>query len=369
MSFFPYFLLGTGILLGIVGWVYQRFALRKVSYARYFSEQRVFQGEQVEMIEEIANAKLLPLPWLRLESIITSGLIFGSQDNFGISAGDIYQNHVSLFYLRPYRRIKRRHLVECSRRGFFRLESVTLTTGDLIGLGRSTLTIPVHLELMVYPALLSYDELPLPVHSWLGELTVKRWVIPDPFVKAGTREYMAGDPLNLVNWKATARTGTLQVHKQDYTADTRLIICVNVEDSDAMWRSATDPARIERALSYAATVAEYATRHGMEVGLLMNGALEGSSMKEPVVLEQAGSLEDILSLLARLNLERSVPMSRLLELELTQGSRDNDYLIISCHRGPELEQAAARLAWNGNGVEWLDLPPLPEPGNEGRASA
>ncbi|MNI98510.1 hypothetical protein D3C73_1573660 [compost metagenome] len=49
-------------------------------------------------------------------------------------------------------------------------------------------------------------------------------------------------------------------------------------------------------------------------------------------------------------------MSRLLELEAESGSTDTDYLIISCHRGTELQQAAEQLRLSGNGVEWLDIP-------------
>ncbi|MNL85270.1 hypothetical protein D3C87_2135300 [compost metagenome] len=74
-------------------------------------------------------------------------------------------------------------------------------------------------------------------------------------------------------------------------------------------------------------------------------------------------MEDILSLLARLSLERVLPMSRLLELEAERGSTDTDYLIISCHRGAGLQQAAEQLRLAGNGIEWLDIP------GEGRNSA
>ncbi|WP_151733980.1 DUF58 domain-containing protein [Paenibacillus tengchongensis] len=352
----PWFIVSTLLLLLLVSAVYRRFALSKVSYSRYFSAERVYEGEQVEMIEEIVNGKPLPLPWLRLESSIASGLVFGSQENLGISSGEIYQNHISLFYLRPYRRIKRRHRITCERRGLFRLESVTVTAGDMFGIGGNVTKFPLELELTVYPEPLDKEELPLPVHSWLGELAVKRWIIEDPFLTSGTREYIPGDALSLVNWKATARTGAMQVHRKDYTADSRLIICLNVEDSESMWRSATDAGRIELGIRYAATVAEAAMDSGIETGLLCNGCLEGDREQEPVSAERAGALEEMLALLARLQLDRSLPMHRLLVLEAEKASDPADYLIISCHRGPELLAAAEQLRLLGNGVEWLDIP-------------
>lgn len=352
----PWFIISTVVLLMIVSGIYQRNALKKVSYTRYFSASSVYEGEQVEMVEEIANSKLLPLPWLRLESSIARGLEFGSQENLGVSTGEIYQNHISLFSLKSYRHIKRRHLITCQQRGLFRLDSVTMTAGDLFGLSRRSETFPLQLELLVYPAMADFYELPLPVHSWLGELPVKRWIVEDPFLTSGTREYIPGDPLTSINWKATARTGSMQVHQKDYTADSRLIICLNVEDSDSMWRTVTDARRIEQGIRYAATVAEYAIGHGIDTGLVCNGRLDGGGAREHIAAEPVGSLEELLGLLARLNLDRTLPMSRLLELEAESGRRDNDYLIVTCHRGAELQQAAEQLRLLGNGVKWLDIP-------------
>lgn len=134
----PWFILSTLLMLLLISAVYQRHALKKVSYTRYFSAKTAYEGEQVEMVEEIANNKLLPLPWLRLESSIARGLEFGSQENLGVSSGEIYQNHVSMFFLRSYRHIKRRHQVRCQQRGLFKLESVTMTTGDLFGMSRNS---------------------------------------------------------------------------------------------------------------------------------------------------------------------------------------------------------------------------------------
>lgn len=352
----PWFILSTLLLLLLISFIYQRNALKKVSYTRYFSAASAYEGEQIEMVEEIINRKLLPLPWLRLESSIARGLEFGRQENLGVSSGEIYQNHISLFYLRSYRHIKRRHLVRCERRGLFRLESVTMTTGDLFGMSRKSKTFPLQLELLVYPGLLDLYELPLPIHSWLGELPVKRWIVEDPFLTAGTREYSPGDSLGAMNWKATARTGVMQVHQKDHTADSRLIICLNVEISDSMWRNITDAARIELGIRYAATVADYAVGHGLETGLLCNGRLDGGGERDPVTAESLGSLEEVLGLLARLQLDRTIPMSRLLELEAESCPEGNDYLIITCHRGPELQLAAEELRLLGNGVAWLDIP-------------
>ena len=41
-------------------------AFARILYTRSFNEKAVFEGEKIEMIDEISNKKLLPVPWLRL---------------------------------------------------------------------------------------------------------------------------------------------------------------------------------------------------------------------------------------------------------------------------------------------------------------
>lgn len=359
----PQFMLSTLFLLVVLILLYDKRALRGVGYKRYFNRTQAYEGDTVEMVEEIVNAKLLPLTWLRLESAVPAGLQFGSQENLSVSSGEISQNHNSLFYLKPYRHIRRRHTVTCAQRGIYLLESATMTTGDPLGFTKKVRRYPLELHLTVYPSCLELEDLPLPVHGWLGELPVKRWIMEDPFLQAGTREYAPGDPFHRIHWKASARTGILQVHKKGTTADSKLVVCLNVEDSAGMWRNATDISRIERGIRYAATVITYALHNGIQTGLISNGRLPGAEEREPAVVEPVYNQEALLAALAGLLLDRSLPMDRLIEERLEMGETSADYLLITCHRGPLLEAAAAKLEAAGNGVEWLMIP---EEGGEGR---
>lgn len=346
-------LLVAGALLAMTAWVYRHLALRHIGYERTFSARTAYEGDTVEMIERIANRKLLPLPWLRLESLLSSRLVFEKQNNLDIRTGDIFQNHISLFSLRPYRQIVRRHQVRCAGRGWYRLESATMTTGDPFGLTRVTLRCPLSLQLVVYPKPAAWHELPLPSHSWLGDIAVRRWIVEDPFLTSGVRPYRAGDTLRSVNWKATARSGELQVHQREFTADHRLWICLNFEVSCTMWKQVTDPQRIERAIRYAATVAQFALDRGVETGLLCNGwALDGP--KRAVRLEPAGGtlqLQRLLEAMAMLELEAVVHFPELLQEEVEAGTAGADFLIISCHAEGGIGERVEELRRLGNGVE------------------
>jgi uncharacterized protein (DUF58 family) len=220
---------------------------------------------------------------------------------------------------------------------------------------------PLSLDLLVYPRGVALEELPFPSHSWLGNVAVRRWILDDPYLTAGIRDYRPGDSFRSVNWKATARVGSLQAHRRDHTSDHRLVICLNIEVTAAMWNTVTQPERIELGIRYAAAVAEFAIANGMDTGLLCNGWLQGEP-KAPFWLDPSGGQlqhERLFTYLAKLQLETTGNMSYLLDREAETAVSHTDYLIITCHREDLLTAAAERLRSLGHGVEWMDIPEPP----------
>ncbi|MFD0696126.1 DUF58 domain-containing protein [Paenibacillus sp. GCM10027628] len=268
---------------------YARWGLAGLRIERTFNKTRCHAGEEVVMVETIANPKLAPLPWLRLESTLHAGLRFSKQANLEVSSGAISQNHRSLFSLMPYTKIVRRHQILCAKRGWYKLESVAISIGDMVGLQAGGMTKRLNLELLVYPQLVRWEDIPLPSSRWQGDIAVKRWILQDPFLSSGVREYHYGDTMSSIHWKATARSQRLQVHNRDFTADPRLLLVVNTQITETMWDAVTDPELVEKGLSYAATLADYAVSQGIPVGFGYTGALQ-SEPGIPVFITPEGGL-------------------------------------------------------------------------------
>ncbi|MFQ9395606.1 MAG: DUF58 domain-containing protein [Lachnospiraceae bacterium] len=89
--------------------------------------------------------------------------------------------------------------------------------------------------LYVYPGDVSIDRLKLPMHRLGGVLEGRRGMVEDPFAFAGMREYDGTDPMNRINWKASARSGNLMVNLQNSTYSPRVACFVDVEDV-TMWK-------------------------------------------------------------------------------------------------------------------------------------
>ena len=355
-----YLLLALFVLYMLQTVLFRRFGMRRVEYERKLSVRTCFQGDEISLVERLENRKWLPVPWLRVESQLPSGLKFHAQANMDISSGSIYQNHKSFFSLMPYTKITRRHALTCMRRGVFRLESVTLSAGDLFGVASHSSRLSFDLELLVYPLPLAYEDMNLPSHSWQGEVTVKRWIVEDPFLTAGTREYRYGDSMKGVNWSATARSGKLQVNQHDYTADHRLLIVLNVEDHEGMWDAVNDVELVERGISMAAGLAQHAIEQGMEVGFAAN-APTGLEPGKPIRSEVSGGmphLTDLYELMARMLVERLMPMHELLYTLKDELEDRTDIVLLSPYESGKLAEAVDSLRAQGHAVTSIRIEPL-----------
>lgn len=353
-------LIAVAFVIGIVqDAIYRRYGLARTMHARQFSEQAVYVGDTVDLVERIENHKWLPLPWLQVESMFPIGLHFASSQGTAMVTGQSFSYHQSLFSLPPYTKITRRHHITCTLRGIYGLQQTTLTCGNLFGMSAKFQKFVPSSELIVYPAILSLDDIPFPSHSWLGDITVRRFILPDPFTQAGTRAYESGDALRQINWKATARTAQLQVQKQDFTADLKLHVYLNFEVSEEMWEAVTDHDAVELGISYAATLAQYSILQGLEIGFACNGVVSNDDRKNRFtrVSPDAGAshLHHLLTIMAGLTMRCSGSFYTLLEEDVLQGTTRRDYLLISKYQSERLLQCADQLRELGNTVEWLQL--------------
>jgi len=335
---------------------FQIFGLKSLKYRRYFSERAVYEGGHVDLLEEISNAKPLPVPWLRVEARMSRFLRFKRQENLVI-ADDTY--HRSVFSLGPWRKITRTHSVSCIRRGCYSIETVALSCGDLFGFAGRSQTLENPAELIVYPHILDFSALRVPSRRWQGDAAVRRFIEPDPFLVSGIRPFMPGDMLKDIHWAATARTGALQVKTRDYTASPRLLLILNVQLSEDQWGELNEEQAlaIERGVALAATFAEWAVRNGIETGFLCNGrysAMDDRAVEAPMGAGPAHHAE-ILEAMARMKILRRRSFAQYLDDEvLPRGITGADILLISSYWNPALEELAERLRHMENSATWID---------------
>jgi uncharacterized protein (DUF58 family) len=347
-------ILAAIIVVLIEAWAVTKYGLSKVTIERKFDTLHANFGQSVRMIEIISNRKLMPIPWLKVETRIDSGLQFGLQEDMNILADEF---HISAFCMLPYTRIIRTHNVKCKKRGYYHLKSAALTARSITGSMSAMKDEATDARLYVFPKILTFPELLLPSHSWQGDMVVRRWILEDPFIRSGVREYTTSDPMKNINWKASARFGTLQVNQYDPTAHHRLMILLNVDTKFSQWTVTDEPERVEYGISVAATILEFAFKNVIEAGFGTNAFLKDME-KEPIRIEPTTGRHHqtkIMESLARMVILRSISFNTMLDRELERNPNNMDYILITAVTDADMEDRIRRLRMKGNAVEILNI--------------
>ncbi|MGG1314544.1 DUF58 domain-containing protein [Cohnella laeviribosi] len=339
--------------------LYRIWGKRGIAYERSFSKPYVYAGQTVVMTEEIVNRKLLPIPWLRVETVMPSMLRFPNRSaETAISSGQLLQHHASLFSLPPFTRVVRRHEVLCVRRGIYRVPSLACTFGDLFGTAFGAMDLKTNCSIVVYPRVKDAAELPLPARRFMqSALGMPELFLENHHHVAGVRAYRSGDSLRQVNWNATAKTGQLLVNKRETMLDNEATVILNAELMDDATNRRMPPEAFEEALSYAASVIRHIQNSGGKAGLVYNGKSADEHQAPLRVPPQAGSgqLLRILRLMAGFEPVVRRELSHVLEELLASGLRRANVLLISAFLTPSQERMIERLRRAGNRVETLVL--------------
>jgi len=266
------FLLGIFYILNR----WDEISLKNIEFRRYLEKERVFAGEPVKLTTEITNNKLLILPWIIVNNKIPKEVDF--KDQRVLENNDSEKTYRIVTTLLSYQRIKKTNTIYCNKRGYFSFQDVNLSVGDFFGFATASKEIHYPMNLIVYPLVKPLEKLIIPSRSIQGEVSVRRWIIPDNLAIIGTREYTPYDSFNDIDWKATARTNKLQVKKFDYTADLSIFILLNVQTSDVYWQN-VNTELIEKGIDIAASITEKAINEKIEVGYSSNAFFYGDNKR------------------------------------------------------------------------------------------
>ena len=150
------------------------------------------------MTVTIANNRGWPIPWIFLEDYCPADFPLEGQNK-------------RLATLMPGRAITLKYTLTCPRRGYHRIGPILMESGDLFGLQKRFRTGEQREYVSVLPTIAYIDTFNISSKRPQGPVRISNRVYADPTRIHSIREYVPGDPMNTIHWKATARTGTLHV--------------------------------------------------------------------------------------------------------------------------------------------------------------
>ena len=279
-----------GLLITGAGWLWNRVSLEDVSYKREFTQQRVFIGEKASMRITLTNRKPLPLSRALVEDEMPASMDLVDADVVGSPNPEAktLRHSTSMSW---YERIRWTYEFTCRRRGYFRVGPATLKSGDIFGFFGSEKIIRSQDYVLVYPRVVSLPEIGMPSARPLGETRGGIRIFEDASRPMGLRDYRTGDPLKIVDWKATARMQDLQVRTFEPSSSLTVILAVAVDTVAHTWEGYS-PIHLERIITAAASIANYAAGQRCNLGsVLQRHAHTGGQTAQDSAQPSAGAAD------------------------------------------------------------------------------
>jgi uncharacterized protein (DUF58 family) len=341
LAYAMYVLLGLLILSRLLA----RNWIKHVSAARACDRFAAEVGDSVAVEIQVRNAGWLPVPWLMLEDLLPAKALQESRQRLRVK-----KKRMKIVMLRGQGSTTLNYQVEFKLRGYYQLGPLVLESGDLFGLHRRYRVGTEPHFVLVYPRIVPLEGYELATRRPIGEVRLTHRLFEDPTRIAGVRDYEAGDPMNRVHWRATARTGML--HSKIYEPSTIAGATLLLDFHQAGYHQRGEPHRSELAVTTAASLAHAVYQLGQQVGLVTNGrdaadrirqegwasdyrsreeARKSASMREesdrlqPLVVETRRGpeqLQRILETLARVELTDGLTLLQLIDEATSRLPRD-----------------------------------------------
>ncbi len=327
------FILLIVTFIGVQGILYKKGIFDRVEITRSFDSPGVFPGEKVVYELSIENRKLLPLTWVSIDEKMNSGLEFEVKSKIQPINEEVYL-HNTMLSLLPYQKVIRRYDLRALKRGYYQLKQLTMTSTNMLGTEEYSIEKDVPVSIAVYPQLRSLEGTVIPANTIQGDISVKRWIIEDPMVITGVRNYN-NDSLKNINWKATAKHQQLLVNKYDYTADKKVMIILNLEKQEYNLKK-EDLQTVESAIEVCASLAASLQETGIPVGFATNSHTLGpveTNVLDPDTGEK--QVFAILETLAKVSYFKKYKSRELLKLLIADFSWGTEVVVVT----PEITES------------------------------
>lgn len=262
------------------------------------------------------------IPFLRVQERFEQGIKPLGQDEPEDSRGVYHVGFTT--WLRSRQSLKRSIPVSVSARGRYVLREFQLSCGDFLGLHEQSKSCGRFHEVVVAPKELAVERLKEMFGGFMGEVSVNRFIMEDPVLTLGYREYTGREPMKMISWAQSARTGDLMVKKYDYTLEPTVSVVLNVDA-----QAPESGELLETCFSLARTVCAMLERRGVKYSFTSNSILAGAPFDSGATSEGLGQRHfmGVLEHLGRATNTCKISMERLLEKEALRGTADGRILI------------------------------------------
>jgi uncharacterized protein (DUF58 family) len=313
---------------------------------------RVMPGTPVTVRLRMTNRSWLPLPYSHIRFTLPEHVTVEGADQVKQSN----KRTVVHFWVHvPLRReTERTFSLIPHRRGVVWLTEVQAELIALFAEEHCSLHLPTNFSLLVYPLPLAIPPLVLGETGPEGSKLSRQHRQEDPTFLRGIRSYMPGDRLKQIDWKASAKTGSLQTRQLEFAAHPNWRVVGHILPSyEPLLQRQNDEVN-ERTISCLAAVAVFCRRRSFPYELSLNIRQRGNEYFHLAQGSGKAHHVHVMTHLARLH--QFVPTSLSASLRRLEQSREREAILVVSPRVDEAcEEMLQRLARRGHTVMVLDV--------------
>ena len=321
------------VLLFVVESLSRRDDIRHLHFSAELDSTLVEPGEVISLRYCVTNTSRWPVLYASLALRLEPEVELCEDESFcrRYASRDFTGTRIDHhFFLLPHRQFSGRLRFCFRQRGLYELGRYYIESGDFLALHPTMRSAALDTRVLCTAALCPTDELEVRGGE-LGDISVRRFILDDPTMLLGYREYSGREPMKQISWKQSAKVGRLMVRQNDYTTDRIAAVVVNMDSADKRG--------MERCMQLTRSVCEDLEDRRIPYALLSNGDL--FSLSEGL---GRSHLFFILRRVALSRLTGFTPFDDLIEACIRRRRGNCSYIVITPSVNEGTERALARLA-------------------------
>lgn len=171
-------------------------------------------------------------------------------------------------YLGRRAKVTRVYQASFAQRGRYYFRGAQVSANDFLGMSDSSMDLSSAIEMVVAPKQLHSLPLEQMLGGFLGDISVRRYIMEDPILTTGFREYTGREPLRAIAWNQSVKGQGLMVKQYDYTTNPSVTVVLSVENG-----SHED---IETCFSIARTACQWLEEKRIRYDFLTNASAAGA---------------------------------------------------------------------------------------------
>lgn len=298
-------------------------------------------GECFSLVSTVTNHSRRFIPYIRASLTVPAELSSLDDRAELLSRGPSYSNLCYNLWLMPRQSWQQILPVSLAKRGRHVFMDTTLHGGGFLGMDEMVAYLHQYEEIIVIPARCQAPALETTLGGFLGDRSVNRFILEDPVLTLGFREYTGREPMKSISWTQSARAGQLMVKNYDYTLELTATVLLNIQcDRTPGWED-----RLEACFSLARTVCETLEEKQIPYGFVTNAGAAGALSQWSQVSDGLGGhhLSTILEGLGRATYDPLKPFSLTLAQTARHAQQGRTYILITPQRDGSWLPALTKL--------------------------